>query len=447
MTSTNRPSGRRPSKKQRARTGPKPGGRGRRLPTVVLFGSLDTKGQEYAYVRDRLQQSGCRVVLVDTGVLGKAAIPCDVTREEVAAQGGTAISSLQRAGDRAGAMSAMAAGAAKTALRLRDEGSLDAVMGLGGSNGAYVLSVIAAALPIGLPKVLVSTIAAGDTRSYVGTTDLALIYPVVDISGLNRISRKILSNAAAACAGMARAPAVPARDERPLVAVTMFGVTTACCSAIRDHLSRMGLEPLTFHATGVGGRSMEALIRSGMIQAVADITTTELADDLVGGVCSAGPDRLTAAAEVGIPQVVSLGALDMVNFGPRETVPARFAGRRLHAHNPAVTLMRTSPEECTVLGRRIAQKLNASSGPVHVLVPLRGVSQISVEGQPFYDPAADQALFESLRVHLDPRIEVQELDADINDPSVSTAAADLIAVWMGAEGAAQAGRTDGRRAT
>ena len=330
-------------------------------------------------------------------------------------------------------MEAMATGAARIARGLYDKGSLHAVMGLGGSNAAYVMSVVAAALPTGVPKVLVSTIAAGDTRSYVGAADLTLVYPVVDISGLNRISRRILANAAAACAGMALAPAVEESEERPLAAVSMFGVTTACCTAIRDRLAARGIEALTFHATGVGGRSMEALIRSGMIQAVADITTTELADDLVGGVCSAGPERLTAAAQSGVPQVVSLGALDMVNFGPPDTVPARFAGRRFHAHNPNVTLMRTSPEECAELGRRIADKLNVARAPVALLVPLRGLSQISTAGQPFHDPRADAALFDSLREHLGRSVEVRELDADINDPRISTAASDLVAGWIGTE--------------
>jgi uncharacterized protein (UPF0261 family) len=402
--------------------------------TVVLFGALDTKGPEYVYVRDLLQKAGCRVTMVDTGVLGRPDLPGDITRDEVAAAGGTSIPALQSAGDRSVAMTAMSAGAARTARKLRDEGSLDAVMSLGGSNAAYVMSVVAAVLPTGVPKVLVSTIAAGDTRSYVGTADLTLVYPVVDISGLNRISRRILANAAAACAGMALAPPMETGDDRPLAALTMFGVTTACCSAIRDRLAARRIEALTFHATGVGGRSMESLIRSGMIQAVADITTTELADDLVGGVCSAGPERLTAAAEAGVPQVVSLGALDMVNFGPPETVPARFAGRLFHAHNPNVTLMRTSTGECTELGRRIAAKLNAARAPVVLLVPLRGLSQISTTGQPFHDPQADAALFDSLRECLGSNVEVREFDADINDPQLSTVAADLVAGWVRTEG-------------
>ncbi len=401
-----------------------------RQPSVCLFGALDTKGEEYGYVAQLLREAGCKVIVADTGVLGGPRGAADVTREEVARAGGADLSRLKEDADRGAAMSAMAAGAANIARRLHREGNLDAVMGLGGSNAAFVMSAVAAALPVGLPKVLVSTIVSGDTRAYVGATDMTLVYPIVDISGLNRISRKVLANAAAACAGMARAPGVDSEADKPVVGISMFGVTTQCCTAIRDRLALKEIEPLTFHATGVGGRSMEALIRSGHIQAVADITTTELADDLVGGVCSAGPERLTAAASVGVPQVVSLGALDMVNFGPPETVPERFAHRLFHQHNPNVTLMRTSPEECAELGRRISRKLNASRGAVAVLVPRRGLSQISVAGQPFYDPAADEALFESLLSSLGGSIEVREFDADINDPRISGAAADLIAGWL-----------------
>jgi uncharacterized protein (UPF0261 family) len=398
--------------------------------TVVLFGTLDTKGHEYDYVRARLEGHGCQVLTVDTGVLGEASVPCDVSRDEVARTGGHSISALQRAADRGEAMRTMAAGAARIAEQLYAQGRLDAVLGLGGSNGAYVLSAVAAVLPVGLPKVLVSTIASGDTRSYIGTTDLTLMYPVVDISGLNRISKRILANAASACAGMAQAPRVDSGEEKPVVAVSMFGVTTPCCTAIRDRLSDLGVEALTFHATGVGGKSMEGLIRSGHVQAVADMTTTELADDLVGGVCSAGPERLTAAAQAGIPQVVSLGALDMVNFGPPDTVPERFTGRLFYQHNPNITLMRTSPAECSELGRRVAEKLNAATAPVAVLIPLRGVSQISVVGQPFYDAEADRALFGSLLANLHDDVVVHELDADINDPKVSNAAAELIVNWL-----------------
>jgi uncharacterized protein (UPF0261 family) len=400
-------------------------------PIVVLFGTLDTKGTEYDYVRRRLLNANCDVVLIDTGVLGVPQVPYDIGRHEVAEAADANVAVLADAGDRGSAVATMAIGAARIAAKLHAQGKLDAVLGLGGSNAAHIIGAVAAALPIGVPKMLVSTLAAGDTRPYVGTSDLTLMYPVVDMSGLNRVSRRVLSNAAAACAAMASVPTTNALSDAPLVAISMFGVTTTCGTRIRDLLANSGIEALTFHATGVGGKSMETLIRSGYFRAVADITTTELADDLVGGVCSAGPDRLSAAAESGVPQVVSLGALDMVNFGPRDTVPARFAGRVLLQHNPDVTLMRTSSEECAALGHIIASKLNAATGPVELLIPLRGFSQVSAPGQPFNDVIADRALIDNLRAHLEDHVVVREFDTHINDPRVAAAAATTIASWIG----------------
>jgi uncharacterized protein (UPF0261 family) len=260
----------------------------------------------------------------------------------------------------------------------------------------------------------------------VGASDVAMMYSVVDIAGINAVSAQILANAAAAAAGMATAGAPAAGDDRPLVGATMFGVTTPSVTAARERLEELGYEVLVFHATGTGGQSMEALVRDGFITASLDITTTELADDLVGGVLSAGPDRLEAAGELGIPQVVSLGALDMVNFGPLETVPPEFRDRLLYKHNPTVTLMRTTPEECAELGRRIAGKLNAARGPLTLFVPLAGVSLIDTEGEVFWDPDADSALFEALRATLEPSVEVRELETDVNDPDFARAMADRL---------------------
>jgi uncharacterized protein (UPF0261 family) len=234
-----------------------------------------------------------------------------------------------------------------------------------------------------------------------------------------------MANAAGAIAGMTRAT-VPRLEQKPLVAATMFGVTTPCVTAARERLEELGYEVLVFHATGAGGQSMEALVRAGFLAGVLDVTTTELADELVGGVLSAGPDRLEAAGAAGLAQVVSLGALDMVNFGPRETVPERFEGRNLYVHNPTVTLMRTTPEECRELGRQIGRKLSAATGPTVLFVPLRGISMIAVTGQVFHDPGADEALVAGLRETLDPRVEVCELDTDINDPEFATAMADRL---------------------
>jgi uncharacterized protein (UPF0261 family) len=282
------------------------------------------------------------------------------------------------------------------------------------------------ALPVGVPKLMVSTVAAGDTRPYVGTTDLTMMPSVVDVAGINRISERILANAAAAIAGMARAGErfAPSAAAKPLVGATMFGVTTPCVTVARQRLEEFGYEVLVFHATGTGGRAMEGLMRDGYVTAALDVTTTELADELVGGVLSAGPDRLEAAGALGLPQVVSLGALDMVNFGPMETVPPQFRDRLLYKHNPTVTLMRTTPEECAELGRTIARKLNAALGPVTLFIPLNGVSLIDVDGQVFHDPAADEALFAALRDGLDSRIEVLALETDVNDPAFARAMAD-----------------------
>jgi uncharacterized protein (UPF0261 family) len=389
-----------------------------RLPKVALVGAFDTKGDEYGFVRDRLSASGVGAVLIDSGVLGHASIPVDIDRATVAHEGGGSLEVLAAGGDRSSAISVMANGAASIVRRLYEQGEIDAVMVLGGSNAGFVMSRVAQSLPIGPPKFLVSTIVAGDTRPYLGTSDLTMMYPVVDIAGLNSISIPVLARAADACAGMLNAPAVVvAKSPGPTIACTMFGVTTACVTAVHDELVAEGDEVHVFHANGVGGSTLEAMIASGFFAGVADITTTELADELLGGVCSAGPSRLTSAGAVGMPQVVSVGAMDMVNFGPRDSVPARFEGRLFHAHNPVITLMRTNAEENEQLGAILADKLNLAQGPVEVVIPIRGFSQVSVEGAPFYDPDADAALIRSLQAHLDPMIPLHLIDAAINDPS------------------------------
>ena len=398
------------------------------MPTVVLVGTLDTKGYEYAYVRDRIAAQGVDVLLVDAGVLGEPLATPDISRQEVARAGGSDIKTLVAANDRGAAIETMATGAGEIVARLHAEGRLNGVLGLGGSGGSTLVSRAVQRLPVGVPKLLVSTVASGDTRPYVGATDLTMMYSVVDIAGINRLSERVLTNAAAAIAGMARAAAdfVPAAGEKPLIGATMFGVTTPSVTVARERLEELGYEVLVFHATGTGGDTMESLVRSGFIDAVLDVTTTELADELAGGICAAGPHRLEAAGELGVPQVVSLGALDMVNFGPRESVPARYADRILYVHNATITLMRTSVEENAELGRRIARKLNAARGPLTLFVPLGGVSAISTRGQVFDDPAADAALIEALREHLDPGIDVRYIDADVNDPAFARAMADRL---------------------
>ncbi|TCC58205.1 UPF0261 family protein [Kribbella pittospori] len=401
------------------------------MPSVVLLGTLDTKGDEYAFVRDRLITAGLRVVVVDAGILGTPGLTADVTRDEVAAAADVDLTALRDAGDRGAAVTAMAAGAAAVVRRLYDEGRCDGALALGGTGGTSIAAAAFRGLPLGVPKVIVSTAAAGDTSAYLRETDLVLMPSVVDVAGVNRLSARILANAAAAVAGMVTAEPVGDAADLPLLAASMFGVTTPAVDMARGRLAELGYEVLVFHMTGTGGRTLESLAGSGQLAGVLDLTTTELADELVGGVFSAGPDRLTAAGCAGIPQVVSVGALDMVNFGPLDTVPPQFADRNLFVHNPTVTLMRTTPAECSELGRRLATRLNGSTGPVALLLPLRGISAIAVEGGPFYDPAADAALFDAIRDTVDRSVvEVVELDGAINDESFAHAAADALNAFL-----------------
>ena len=409
------------------------------MATVVLVGTLDTKGVEHDYLRALLRRHGVDTLLVDAGVLGEPLAEPDIRRDEVARAAGADVGALAAAGDRGAAVEAMARGAAAIVARLHAEGRVDGVLALGGSGGTAIATEAMRTLPVGIPKLMVSTMASGDTRPYVGASDVTMTYSVVDIAGLNAVSTRILANAAAAMAGMALAEPPAAAGDRPLVGASMFGVTTPCVTTARERLEELGYEVLVFHATGTGGQAMEALMRSGFITASLDVTTTELADELVGGVLSAGPDRLEAAGELGLPQVVSVGALDMVNFGPIDTVPPEFRSRNLYKHNPTVTLMRTTPEECAELGRRIGRKLNAARGPVTLFLPLRGVSLIDTEGQVFFDPEADGALFDALRETLDPGVDVQELDTDVNDPDFARAMADALHAHYEAWAAARSG--------
>ena len=397
-------------------------------PAVVLLGTLDTKGHEYAYVRDLLLARDVDVLLVDAGVLGEPWAPADIGRDEVAAAAGTSIAALREHGDRGEAIAAMARGAGEIVNRLFTEGRMHGALGLGGSGGSTLFSQAVRRLPVGVPKLLVSTVAAGDTRPYVGATDLTMMYSVVDISGINRLSERVLSNAAGAIAGMARMAAdfVPSAASKQLVGATMFGVTTAGVTAARERLEELGYEVLVFHATGTGGDTMESLIEGGFITAVLDMTTTELADELAGGICAAAPHRLEVAGRLGIPQVVSLGALDMVNFGPIESVPDRYTTRHLYKHNSTITLMRTNVEENAELGKRIARKLNAAEGPLTIFIPLRGVSSVSTHGQIFEDEAADAALVAALRADLDPAIDARAMDTDINNTDFAYAMADTL---------------------
>ena len=382
--------------------------------TIAVIAALDTKGAEARFIEDIIRRRGHHALLIDVGVLSDPQIAADISACEVSREGGVELATLRQSGNKGQAMDVMTRGAAVVAARLYAARRFDAIIGLGGSAGTAIASSAMRSLPIGLPKMLVSTVAAGDTRPYVGTKDITLMYSVVDIAGLNRISIRVLGNAAGAVIGMVETE-IPSRKERPLIAASMFGNTTTCVDRARGTLEGAGFEVLVFHATGAGGMTMESLIADGYVDGVLDLTTTEWADELCGGVFSAGPKRLDAAALAGIPQVVAPGCLDMVNFGAPETVPAQFAARKLYRWNPNVTLMRTDVEENRQLGRILAEKINQSVGPVTVLLPLGGLSQLDSAGGEFWWPEADRSLFEAIRSHLRADISCIDLPVNIND--------------------------------
>ena len=388
--------------------------------TILLIGTLDTKGTEYEYVRDLIRERGFGTLTMDAGVLGEPGFAPDIAADEVAVAGGGSLAALRERGDRGEAVDVMIHGVCRLTPELHEAGRFGGVLALGGGGGTNIATAAMQTLPVGVPKLMVSTVVSADVAPYVGIKDVTLMYSAVDIAGLNPLSRRILANAAGAICGMVGQD-VPTAEDRPIVAASMFGVTTPCVNRIRERMEKAGYEMLVFHATGSGGRSMEGLIRDGYVAGVADITTTEWCDEVVGGVLSAGPDRLTAAGETGIPQVVSCGALDMVNFRAMHTVPEPFRGRTLYRHNPNVTLMRTTVEECREIGRRIAGNLNKTTGPTVLMLPLKGVSMLDREGEPFHDPEADAALFDTLRRHIRPPVELVELDLHINDTAFADA--------------------------
>jgi len=408
------------------------------MASVFLFATLDTKGREADFVRGLLTSYGVSVTLVDVGALGTPAVAADISRDRIFELAETTIEAVQKNAHRGDAVTKAAAGAARLARDAYARGELSGVLGLGGSAGTTIATAAMQALPLGVPKVMLSTLASGMVRQFVGDKDIFMLNSVVDIAGINRVSREVLSQAARAMAGLVQHPRPESQqDDKPLVAATMFGVTTACVERARETLERAGCEVLVFHATGNGGQAMESLIGDGLIAGVLDITTTELADEHVGGFLSAGPDRLTAAGKAGIPQVVSTGALDMANFYAPESVPPKFKDRLFYKHNANVTLMRTTREENADIGASIAHKLSAAKGAVAILLPGRGVSAIDKEGQPFDDPAARKALHDAIRSGVQERgapravrIDVTELDLHINDPAFADAAANKLLELM-----------------
>ncbi len=394
--------------------------------TVVIVGALDTKGQEFAFVKALIEAAGVKTLVVDFGVLGAPAFEPDIQREVVAAAGGGHWADLASGEHKDEAMKVMARGLAAVVRQLYDEGRLDGILGMGGSGGTSIATTAMRALPVGVPKVMVSTVGGGDVSAYAGTKDITFMPSIVDVAGINSISRRIYANAAGAIAGMVQM-AVPAETAvKPLITASMFGNTTRCVDRARAALEAAGYEVLVFHATGTGGRTMESLIADGYIVASLDITTTELADEVCGGVLSAGPERMLAAARAGIPTVLVPGCVDMCNFWAVETVPEKYRQRLLYQWNPNVTLMRTNVEENIQMGRMIAHAANESQGPVVVLIPLRGVSMLDSPGGMFWDPEADGACFRAIKENLRPGIPYLELEANINDPEFADRAAALL---------------------
>ncbi|HJN67544.1 MAG TPA: Tm-1-like ATP-binding domain-containing protein [Pirellulales bacterium] len=405
--------------------------------TVCILGAFDTKGLEYAFLREQILSQGADIVTINTGVMGSTDLfPIDIEADEVAAAGGGDLAAIREKKDRGEAMRAMAEGAAALLEKLYAEGRFDGVIGMGGSGGSSVITAAMRALPVGVPKLCVSTVASGETSAFVGAKDVVLFPSITDVAGVNRISQVIFSRAAGAIMGMVSAPMPTEVDDRPIIVASMFGNTTECVDACRAALDAEGYEVLVFHATGTGGRTMESLIDEGLVDAVLDITTTEWADEVCGGTLSAGPDRLSAPGRAGLPHLIAPGCIDMANFGIIDSVPEKFrTGRTLYEWNPAITLMRTTAEENAQMGKIFAEKANAASGPVAFLLPLRGVSILDGDGERFCDRQADQAFFDALKANLDSGIPVEEIDANINDAEFSNRAVAMMLELIGQKSA------------
>ena len=399
--------------------------------TIAVLGTLDSKGEEHYFVADLIREKRHTPLLIDVGTGTEPTIRPDISRYEVAEAGGIDLEALMARKDRGECVVAMSEAAPKLMAKLAAEGRIDGVISLGGGGGTALGTGAMRGLPVGFPKVMVSTLASGNTAHYVGSKDICMIPSIVDVAGLNRISKTIFTRAAGAICGMVESKVEEDSTERPLIAASMFGNTTECVDASRKILEEAGYEVLVFHATGTGGKTMETLIADGLVKGVLDITTTEWADELCGGTLTAGPTRLDAAGKAGVPAIVTPGCLDMVNFGARETVPEKYEGRNFYVHNPQVTLMRTTPEECVQLGKILAEKINGYTGPVSVLLPTKSISIISAQGQSFYDPKADQALFDAIKSNLSKSIELIEVEAEINAPEFSKACAETLLKNLG----------------
>ena len=392
------------------------------IKTIAVLGTLDSKGHEHQFVADIISQLGHQPLLIDLGSGAEPQVTPQITRFEVAQAAGLDLQPILDRHDRGECVSAIAKAAPVLLEKLVSEGKIQGVISLGGGGGTALATSAMRALPIGFPKLMVSTLASGNTAHYIGTKDITMMPAIVDVAGLNSISKTIFTQAAHAICGMAEA-VVDQSDTKPLIVASMFGNTTDCINIAKEVLENEGYEVLVFHATGMGGKAMESLIESGMVKGVLDITTTEWADEFVGATLSAGPTRMDAMTKAAIPAVIAPGCLDMANFGERDSVPEKFEGRNFYIHNPQVTLMRTNAEECAALGKIIAEKANANSAPTAILNPLKTVSVISAEGQPFYDPAADKALFKAIHDHANSKVEVIDYNEEINSPFFAKAAA------------------------
>ncbi|RME86100.1 MAG: UPF0261 family protein [Caldilineae bacterium] len=403
--------------------------------TIVIAGTLDTKGAEYAFLKELIEAQGMETLVIDFGVMGEPAFVPDIGREEVARAGGGDLARLASGQHKDEAMAVMAAGLAVVVRRLYEEGRLHGIISMGGSGNTSIATSGMRSLPVGVPKVMVSTLGGGDVSAWAGTKDITFMPSVVDVAGINRISRQIYANAAGAIVGMVQMQAPAPAEEKALITASMFGNTTACVDRARERIEETGqYEVLVFHATGTGGRTMESLIEDGYIVGCLDITTTELADEVCGGVLSAGPERCLAAARAGVPTVLVPGCVDMANFWGMETVPERYRDRRLYRWNPTVTLMRTDVEENRRIGEMLAAAANMATGPVAVVLPLKGVSMLDSPGGDFWDEEADRACFETIKARLKPDVPVYELDKNINDPEFADFCADLLLEMLEQDG-------------
>ncbi|NLN98576.1 MAG: UPF0261 family protein [Eubacteriaceae bacterium] len=400
------------------------------MKTIAIAGTFDTKAKEFLYLKDLIEEQGLKTLMINTGIFETSIVP-DIDGKDIAQAVGVDFDEVVSRKDRAYATQVMSEGMEKLVPQLYEEGKFHGIISLGGSGGTAMVAPAMRALPIGVPKLIVSTMASGDVSRYIESSDLILMPSIVDVAGINSISTRIFANAAHAIAGMVNYDRPIHVQKKPLICATMFGLTTPCVEVAKEFLEDKGYEVLVFHATGTGGKTMESLIEQGFFAGVLDITTTEWADELIGGILNAGPHRLEAAAKAGVPQVVSLGALDMANFGSYDSVPDHLKERTLYRHNPMITLLRTNVDENIALGNKIGEKLNMATGPTALMIPLKGLSGIDIEGGPFHGPKEDAALFRAVREAItNEKVEIYEIDAHINDKEFALKAAQTLVAFM-----------------